>query len=250
LILNSDPAVTRLLQRHIEGYRAVEAHDEGEALRLIEEYRPRAIIAGACPDRKGDGWSLLGDAPHDLPLIICPLLDRPWARLALSADDYLIKPVTREKLFGALDRVDGEVRSVLVVDDTPQMVRLLDRMLKSRGRPYRVQKAYGGEQALALMEQERPDVVLLNLMMPGVDGSEVLRRMRENPELADVPVIVITVREYLQELLSSEDTIQVKRKQGFSTSELVNCLKAILDSLPPQPTVPASAPAQPATSPG
>ena len=248
LLLNSDPAVTRILQRHIEGYRAVEAHDESEALRLIEEHHPRAIVAGA--DGQGGGRSILEDAPYDLPLIVCPLLDRPWARLALSADDYLVKPITRERLFGALDRVDGEVKSVLVVDDTPPMVRLLDRMLKSGGREYRVVKAYSGEQALALMEQERPDVVLLDLVMPGMEGSEVLRRMRENTELADVPVIVITVREYLQELLPSEDMVQVKRKGGFSASELVNCLEAILDSLAPQPTFPASAPAQPATSPG
>lgn len=250
LILNGDPAVVRLLQRHIDGYRAIEAHDTEEVLQLIEEYHPRAIITGSALDSQGDSWSVLEDTFYDLPLIICPLLDRPRARLALSADDYLIKPITREKLFNALDRVDGEVKSVLVVDDTPQMVRLLDRMLKSGRRQYRVWKAYSGEQALALMEQKRPDVVLLDLMMPGVDGAEVLRRMRESTELADVPVIVITVREYLQELLSSGDVVQVRMKGGFSASELVNCLKAILDSLPPQPTFPASAPVRPAASPG
>ena len=249
LILDSDRAVAQVLQRHMEDYRAVEAHDEQEALQLIQEFRPRAIIAGTDPQLQGDRWSVLEDALYDLPLIVCPLLDRPWAPLALSADDYLIKPITCEKLFGALDRVDAAAKSVLVVDDTRHMVRLLDRMLKSGGRQYRVMKVYGGEQALALMEKERPDVVLLDLIMPGVDGPEVLRRMRENTELADIPVIVITVREYLQEFLPSEDMVQVKRKGGFSTSELVRCLEAILDSLSPRLTSPASAPGQPAVSP-
>ena len=248
LMIDSDRAIGRVLERHIEDYQALEAHGEQEALRLVQEYRPRAIITGTDPQLHRDRWSALDNTFRELPLIVCPLLDKPWAPLALSAEDYLVKPITREKLFSALDRADAAAGCVLIIDDSRHMVRLLDRMLKSREQPYRIMKAYSGEQALALMAQKHPDVVLLDLMMPEIDGAEVLRRMREDPQLTDVPVIVITAREYLLEFLPTEDMLQVKRKGGFSTSELVKCLKAILDSLEPRPASLANAPEQLATS--
>jgi signal transduction histidine kinase/CheY-like chemotaxis protein len=245
LVLDSDPAVTRLLQRHIEGYQAIEARSRSEVLRLIDEHHPRAIITGASPRPEEEGEPSMKDTLYDVPLITCQLLDKPWTRLALSADNYLIKPITRERLFRALDRIEGDVENVLIVDDTPSMVRLLERMLRSRGQRYSIQKAYDGQQALALMDRERPDVVLLDLMMPGIDGPGLLRIMRDRTDLADLPVIVITVREYLQELLSSGESVHVKRKGGFSAIELVSCMKAILDSLPSQQVSGAIDPAQP-----
>ncbi len=242
LVLDGDPAVIQLLKRHLDGYLVMKAEDE--VAHLVEELHPQAVISATTPDESWD------QANYNAPFLICPALGERWAQSALQADDYLVKPITREKLFAALDRL-GEIRTVLVVDDNLQMVRLLSRMLHSQGRRYRVLRAYDGEEALALMEEEVPDVVLLDLIMPQMDGLELLREMRERETLQDIHVIVISVRNYLEEVISAGEMLRVSKPKGFSTGELVDCMKAILDAFAPHYLLKyTAAPAQPATLPG
>src|SRR5258708_34876909 len=114
----------------------------------------------------------------------------------LGVLDHLVKPISSDRLLATVSRVAAKARTILVVDDDPEMVRLLARMIRSRSHRFQVLRAYGGEAALALLTERRPDVVILDLVMPEVDGYAILREMRARESLRELPVIAITARSY------------------------------------------------------
>jgi CheY-like chemotaxis protein len=113
------------------------------------------------------------------------------------------------------------------------MVRLLARMIRARSRRYQVLRAYGGLAALALLREKRPDVVILDLVMPDVDGYAVLREIRCQDELRDVPVIAVTARSYEAETVAA-GAMEITREGGLSVGDLMACLKSSLDAITTQ----------------
>lgn len=127
--------------------------------------------------------------------------------------------------------------SVLVVDDEPQMVRLLCRLLASSGRKYQLFRATDGEQALEMMSQHVPDLVLLDMLMPQVDGLTVLERMRQDSALASVPVIAVSARGVVEAITpSSARALVLNSDEVLPVSRLVQWVQTALDSLPPAGT--------------
>jgi threonine synthase len=129
------------------------------------------------------------------------LLEEGWARsLDLETDQLTEKdkggfPLPREEgLLVSLERLDDRVKSVAIIEDEPDAARLLRRIIQARAN-YQIFEASNGRTGLDLIQRERPDLVLLDLMMPEMDGFTVLSRMKEDEETADIPVIVITAKE-------------------------------------------------------
>jgi len=237
LVVHDDPIILRLFQRHLEGYRVIGARDRAEARRLIQEECPRALVVGLPPN--GEDWTWLQEvefAPaYDIPLIACPIPSGRHLADSLGVTDYLIKPVSRERLLEAIERWDGRVRRLLIIDDDPSMVRLLARMLRSASRSYQIGMACGGEEGLALMREMHPHLVLLDLIMPQPDGFEVLERMRAEERWRDVPVIAVTAKDLIAEdfSLSPGKLLGLWKEDGFSTWEVLSGLQGLLDSLAP-----------------
>jgi threonine synthase len=131
------------------------------------------------------------------------LLDEGWAR-SLDLDVGLKQPTRPEQeslpltqeegLLASLERLDDRVKSVAIIEDEADAARLLRRIIQSRG-GYQIFEAHDGHEGLALIRRERPDLVLLDLMMPGIDGFTLLGKMKEEEAIADIPVIVITAKE-------------------------------------------------------
>ncbi len=246
-VLDDDPWLLRACQRYLDGYRVLPFSGTG---RLAERQWQRegvvALILPAPDDSAGwDELRQLAGATGGVPLVCCSLRGGREAINRLGVVDYLDKPVTRERLAQVLDRYRprrGAPRTILVVDDDHEMVRLLTRMSHSVSRHFRVLKAYGGAMALDLMRETRPDLVLLDLLMPGVDGYTVLRRMREDAALADVPVAVVTARGIEDDAIVA-GMFGLARSGGFPAGELMRCLQATLDNLN------AQAAAEPRTEP-
>jgi CheY-like chemotaxis protein len=155
---------------------------------------------------------------------------REQLRQALGVVDYLVKPVMPEVLSALLGRLGEGVRRVLVVDDDPQMARLLSRMLRTSERGYEVARAYNGLEGLRELRLRRPDLVLLDLIMPEMDGYTMLREMREDASLRDIPVAVITAQELApeEERRLSKPILLVRTEEGFTNEETVAYLRAIL----------------------
>jgi len=149
-----------------------------------------------------DGWAVLAalkgdDATASIPVVMLTMLDDRSLGYALGATDYLMKPIDRERLVTALAPYRREL-PVLIVDDDPDVRALLRRMLEREG--YTVDEADNGRVALERVRERAPGAILLDLMMPEMDGFEFLEELRRDEAGRGIPVIVVTARE-----LSAED---------------------------------------------
>lgn len=226
----------RVLQRHLDGYRVVGTTSEAELELLVDQERPHAIVvtrAETSLDAK-----LPAVARGTIPVISCAVRSIGDLAQELGVSEYLVKPIRAKQLLAALRRLPRRVRRVLIVDDDPEMVRLLTRMLGSGRHPYDVLQAFGGAEALTLIREHRPDAIVLDLLMPDVDGYAVLRELRAHPDLVDLPVLVVTAKG-LEEEMTTIDRLDVRRQDGLSVGEAMRCLKATLEALrPPADTGP------------
>jgi len=194
--------IRRALEK--EGVRVVTASGGDEGLRLAAELRPAVItldllMAGM------DGWTVLDRLKADpdlaeIPVVVLTILDAQRKALALGASDFLSKPVDRARLAAVLarHRGTGTHPRVLVVDDDAAARDLLRGSLERDG--WEVAEATDGRAALERIASERPALVLLDLMMPEMDGFEFLDALRATPGRANVPVVVLTAKD-----LSAED---------------------------------------------
>jgi threonine synthase len=144
--------------------------------------------------------------PEDVVVVNCSghtfpvekhLLEEGWVRSFELPAEVDLEEATipqEEGLLASLERLDDRVKSLAIIDDEPDAARLLRRIIQARG-GYQIYEANNGREGLELIRRERPDLVLLDLMMPEMDGFAVLSRMKEDQEIADIPVIVITAKE-------------------------------------------------------
>jgi signal transduction histidine kinase/CheY-like chemotaxis protein len=198
LVVDDDEAVRDLMQRSLgrEGFRVVATGRGEEALRLAREITPDAITLDVMMPGM-DGWAVLAAlkadaATADIPVIMVTIVDDRNLGYALGAADYLTKPIDRERLISVLARHRPE-RPILVVDDDPALRELLRRTLERDG--YAAIEAADGRAALARVEEQLPGLILLDLMMPRMNGFELLTELRARPEWRSVPVVVVTAKD-------------------------------------------------------
>ena len=182
----------------------VGVQDSDRAVEEARRVQPMAITLDVLMPKR-NGWLVLADlksAPETsgIPIIVCSIIEDESKGFALGAADYLVKPIGERDLTRVLDRVNGyrPVRSVLVVDDEADALQLIRRMLE--GRPdMQVIEAHSGAEGVAHVQASRPDVVLLDLMMPDIDGFAVLETIKSNRLSHDIPVIVVTAKDLTHE---------------------------------------------------
>ncbi len=231
LVLDRDPSVVALLGRYLESYDLVQVADPDRLGDAIEAHQPRAVIVNERPGERIAPPSV----SCSVPVIECCLPSRTWLEADLSVAAYLTKPMSSDDLVREMERLErerGPVRDVLVVDDDRGFCQLVERVLAAGDRQLRVRRAYDGAGALDELSRRRPDLVLLDLAMPGMDGLAVLDRVRA--ELPDLPVILVTARGQLDDMLARYGgCVTISRSGGVSVIEQVRYLEAVLASTPP-----------------
>jgi GAF domain-containing protein/DNA-binding response OmpR family regulator len=202
LVIDDEAAIRDLMQRFLakEGFRVVSAAGGEEGLRLARELRPDAITLDVMMPGL-DGWAVLAalktdPAVADIPVIMLTIVDDKNLGYALGAADYLTKPIERDRLLTVL-RVHRRDHPVLVVDDDATLRKLLCRMLEPEG--YTVVEAENGRIALDRLRGVTPSVVLLDLMMPEMDGFEFVAEFRRYESWRAIPIVVITARDLSRE---------------------------------------------------
>jgi CheY-like chemotaxis protein len=143
---------------------------------------------------------------------------------------YLVKPVTRAALLSTLQNLGPGIKTVLLVDDEQEALQLFSRMLASAEHGYRIFRARNGESALRLLRERRPDIMLLDLIMPGMDGFQVLQQKSQDPDIQGVPTIVLSSRDPANEPIVS-NMLSVTRRGGLSVRDLVQCIQAVSEIL-------------------
>jgi CheY-like chemotaxis protein len=201
LCVDDDTGVINLYRRYLNqrGYRVFGLTDSRRALDVAKRLQPYAITLDVMMPRK-DGWEVLQElkadpATSDIPVIICSIISEAERGMSLGAADYLVKPIMEEDLVATLDRLGrtAGTHHVLVVDDHPGDRSLLRRIIESGGR-YRVIEAAGGREAIDLVKKHHPSIIILDLMMPEVDGFAVLEYVKSDAATRSIPVVVVTAK--------------------------------------------------------
>jgi CheY-like chemotaxis protein len=231
VLVNRDPRLEHLFRRYLDGYRVLPAADESAALQLFAQAPVHGIVIAVDPTAdRTESLHRLREAPRNVPIIACSLPTSTSMGERLGVVDYLVKPISRERLLDVLAGLGRKIHSVLIVDDDTEMIRLLARMVRSGSHRYQVLRAYGGEAALQLLREKRPDAVILDLVMPGVDGYAVLREIRLQADLRDIPVVAVTARSYEAETVAA-GAVEIVREGGLSIGELMACVRSSLDAI-------------------
>ena len=211
LIVDDDESTRRLLRLELEpyGFTVLEAADGASAVETARREKPDVIVLDVLMPRL-DGWAALRALKESadtraIPVVMHSVVDNRALAISLGAFDYLVKPVQPGRIFEVLSRagVLGFPGYVLIVDDDPDIRQLLERELGASG--FRTMAVGSGEEAISCIAAERPAAVLLDLIMPDPDGFEVLYRIRENSDLRDMPVVIMTAKD-----LASSDYEKLK----------------------------------------
>jgi signal transduction histidine kinase/CheY-like chemotaxis protein len=245
LTIDDDSAVLDLLERCLskEGYRVVGAQSGAEGLRLAAEIRPSAITLDVVMPGM-DGWQVLRSIKtnpelSNTPVVIVTMTDDMAQGFALGAADFLVKPVDRARLLGIIERIrpSRERARVLVVEDDPASSEMMKRLLTNA--KCDVAAAKNGVEALKQLEASQPDLMLLDLMMPEMDGFEVVAKVRNDARWRSIPIVVITAKD-----LTDEDrarlnggVARVFRKGSIAREELLRELRQLLAAKTPMASV-------------
>lgn len=234
LAIDDDPDVVLLLKENLAdaGYRVIGAASGEEGLKKARALRPSAITLDIMMPET-DGWQVLhglkADArTRDIPVILLTVVDQKDLGYRLGASDYLMKPFERDDLLATLQRVAPSCRRLLVVDDDPKVVDLVRQLLEDA--PYRIDAAKDGRAALRAIDQARPDAILLDLLMPRMDGFDVIEHLQKDPLRRDIPVIVLTAKTLTgdERQLLNEHARAVIQKGALDRESLMEQLKHAL----------------------
>ncbi|MBK6792254.1 MAG: GAF domain-containing protein [Anaerolineales bacterium] len=235
LVIDDDPDATYLLRENLgpEEFEIVGAQNGITGQEKARELKPDAILLDILmPDK--DGWQVLHDLKSDpattnIPIILLTIVDKKALGMRLGAAAYLLKPLNPVEVLSTLRKVikpkENARIHVLTVDDDPQIVEMLSQLLLES--EFRLESALDGEAGLAAIEAERPDVILLDIMMPKLDGFSVIERLREKPETRELPIIVISAKELSDDEITRlrESVVFIMRKQGFNGEKLAQEIK-------------------------
>ncbi len=234
LAIDDDPDTIYLLRENLTeaGYEVIVASDGEDGLRKARQHRPGAVVLDILMPQK-DGWQVLHQLKadpetRDIPIIVLSIVDQKDLGFRLGASDYLLKPPDRDALIGALRRVAAPPCRLLVADDDPLVPDLIRQLLEDLG--CEIEAADDGRAALAMLAKRRPDVLLLDLLMPNLDGFGVLEQLAQNPALAGLPVIVLTAKTLTSDerALLQRRVLAIIEKRGLDRATLLEEVRRAL----------------------
>ena len=233
LLVEDDAATAELMSHYLTegGYRVAHVFNGADAVKHVRELEPFAVILDIMLPGK-NGWQILqelqsDDTTQDIPVIILSIIDNRDLGFALGATDYLIKPVKKETLLEKLHElnlVKSKGRrpvNILCIDDNEGVRELLKEILETEG--YDVISATTGKDGVTKALHYRPDLVILDLLIPDMDGFELSQALKSNAATADIPIIVLTAKDITVEerLRLVGNTESIMQKSCFSKEDLL-----------------------------
>jgi PAS domain S-box-containing protein len=229
LVIDDDASVHSLMQRFLTkaGFQVITASSGEEGIQLAREARPDVITLDVLLPRM-DGWAVLTSLKTDpdlagIPVILLTITDSQDMGYALGAVDYISKPIDRDQLVAILEkhRGSGKPLQVLVVEDNDESRQILRRMLEKED--WAVSEAENGQVALDRVAEQPPDLILLDLMMPEMDGFEFVTHLRQTKAWRSIPIVVITAKDLTAEERAQLNTTvaRILQKGAYSREELL-----------------------------
>ncbi len=209
LVVEDDRSTSELLTIYLvkAGYRVAHAYNGEDAMNRIKELKPFAVILDVMLPGK-DGWEVLQEVKldqelKDIPIIMSSVIDNRDLGFTLGAADYLLKPIDKMTLLKKLDELSFSSKkgrmpiNILCIDDNKEVLELLSTVLQANG--YNVITASSGKKGIESANIYMPDLIILDLMMPDVDGFEVVQKIKSKSATKDIPILVLTAKDITME---------------------------------------------------
>ena len=229
LVIDDDDNAQDMMKKFLEKQNVsiLQARSGEDGLKLAAEHMPDVITLDVMMPEM-DGWEVLAalqnnETTKNIPVIMLTMADEPDIGYSLGATDYLTKPVNWDELSSVLARhkIESDSQTILIVEDDETTRDMLRKSLETND--FKVRAAVNGKEALLKVEDSKPGLILLDLMMPEMDGFEFAEKLRENKAWLDIPVVVITAKD-----LTKEDHQRLKgnveaimQKGSYSKKELL-----------------------------
>jgi PAS domain S-box-containing protein len=231
LVVDDDPVARDVMSRLLvkEGFEVVTASSGVEALQIARERHPSVITLDVMMPGM-DGWAVLSALKGsrdvaDIPVVMVTMADDRHTGYVLGASDYLTKPIDPARLSSVLNRHIHPGATVVIVDDDPDARRLTGRLLKKAG--WKVVEANDGRVALQRVAEHHPDLIILDLMMPEMDGFDLIDALRRDADTHSTPIVVVTAKEITEEDRQrlNGSVGQVLQKAGHRRDELLAAVR-------------------------
>jgi CheY-like chemotaxis protein len=225
LLVEPDPAMVSMIARRLGDLEIIQVEDVSLLEEYVNRYRPCMVIVNAFP---GNLQPVKLDGDYTVPVVQISLPSQAWLAKELGIGSSLIKPVSSSRLLECMAQYE-HVKDILIVDDDREFVQLMYRYLQSSGRQYNVRFAYDGEEGWLSLCQQPPDLVMLDVIVPGRNGFEIVKEMKRTPSLSRTKVILITGTHFEEELKQQyESQMCIGRKGGLPYAQVLACLRALV----------------------
>ncbi len=233
LTVTRSPAAAALFARYVRRCRTIIVEDLEHAQQAARQMLPQAVVIDAAAASFDAGalrelaqeWGL-----PQTPFLACTLPGEEVLRQRLDVEGYLVKPISRQSLWDVLRRFGEGVDRVLVIDDDRDFARLLGRLLDSPVRRYQVMGAHSGREGLEMVQHYQPDLVLLDLMLPDMNGAQVISRLRADPSRRGLPIVVVSAQDQIDTLGAVPGDMLTTKAAGLLPGELVQWVQSLLDT--------------------
>lgn len=230
VVVEPGDALRRLVSRYLDGAEIVPVGTLPEALSELARVPAQALLVNDASVSQALRYLESVALPSGTPAIVCSVPEPRQASATLGIDEYLVKPIPRDRLLSTLDQMSIKGNTILVVDDEPEVRRLFQRMLASAQRGYRILEASDGQHALNILREQRPDLVLLDLAIPKMNGMQFLEARAQDPSLKAIPVIVISAKDPVAQPFASR-ALAVSRGGWLSAPQLLACIESLTEIL-------------------
>lgn len=234
--IEEDEKVIALYERYLKphGFRVISITDLDQAIEQIKQATPFVITLDVMIGQ-GKGWKILEDlkadmATQNIPIVVCSILEERERAEKMGASDYLLKPMREDEFVQCITKLgfgdQEDKQRILVVDDDPNVMLIVEKATR-RERTLELEYAEGGIKGLASLQEHRPDAVILDLFMPDLDGFSILETMHKDPDMKDIPVVVLTGAELTESERRRLEKYQraLLFKGSFKADELIDSLE-------------------------
>ncbi|MBN1565440.1 MAG: response regulator, partial [Anaerolineae bacterium] len=234
LLVTRSPSAAALVSRSLSDFRFLVVPELAQVQRAAMQIMPQAIIIDTSTepiDQTALQAVIQALQTSQTVIITCPLPGEEPLRQRFAVDGYLIKPITYENLWDVLRQFSDTLNNVLVVDRDPDFVRLIERMLSNPVRHYQITYAYTGCEALEMVKRNRPEIILLDLNLPDMDGQQVIQHIQNNENLRDIRIVIITAYEEIDHSNLLTLPMCISKPSGLKPSEIMRWLQTTLNGL-------------------